>query len=168
MKCIQAETDENTCRKDFTPTEAVRAGERIAEALKPQQEVKQKTGKSEDGEAGGRGKKKPSPKFGEGLSSQRHAKETVRQVAATVGMSGLTYEKAAEVVKAAEAEPEKYGKLAEQMDRTGKVDGAYRRMKNMQEAEKIVSEPPPIPQGPFRVIVVDPPWMYDARADDAS
>lgn len=33
-------------------------------------------------------------------------------------------------------------------------------------AEQIRSEPRPTPEGPFRVIVLDPPWRYSARADD--
>ena len=69
-------------------------------------------------------------------------------------------------MKAAKAEPEKYGSFAENMDRTGKVNGVYRQLKAAKAAESIRAEPPALPQGPFRVIVVDPPWKYDARADD--
>jgi N6-adenosine-specific RNA methylase IME4 len=32
--------------------------------------------------------------------------------------------------------------------------------------EDVEAEPPPLPEGPFRVIVADPPWRYDARGDD--
>ena len=35
-----------------------------------------------------------------------------------------------------------------------------------QAAEYIATEPPPLPTGPFRVIVADPPWNYGNRADD--
>lgn len=35
-----------------------------------------------------------------------------------------------------------------------------------QHAEEIAAEPPPLPTGPFRVIVADPPWNYANRADD--
>jgi N6-adenosine-specific RNA methylase IME4 len=35
-------------------------------------------------------------------------------------------------------------------------------------AEKIRQEPMPLPEGPFRVIVIDPPWRYESRAEDAT
>jgi N6-adenosine-specific RNA methylase IME4 len=34
--------------------------------------------------------------------------------------------------------------------------------------EQIRNEPEPLPEGPFRVIVADPPWPYASRADDAT
>ena len=33
-------------------------------------------------------------------------------------------------------------------------------------AAEIRGEPPPAPTGPYRVIVADPPWRYDKRAED--
>jgi N6-adenosine-specific RNA methylase IME4 len=83
-----------------------------------------------------------------------------------VGLSGRTYERAKAVVEAAREEPGRYGKLQEAMDRTGKVSGAYRRLRILQAAEGIAREPPPLPAGPFRVIVVDPPWKYAKRNED--
>jgi hypothetical protein len=50
------------------------------------------------------------------------------KTARVTGISRRTLEKAEAVVTAAEAEPEKYGALREQMDRSGRVDGAYRRL----------------------------------------
>lgn len=35
-------------------------------------------------------------------------------------------------------------------------------------ADQIRAEPPPIPEGPFRVIAIDPPWRYGSRVEDAS
>jgi N6-adenosine-specific RNA methylase IME4 len=44
---------------------------------------------------------------------------------------------------------------------------AKKKKDNLKKAvEQIAKEPPPIPKGPFRVIVVDPPWTYDKRAED--
>jgi hypothetical protein len=43
-----------------------------------------------------------------------------------------------------------------------------RQAENEIKAEEIRAEPPPLPEGPFRVIVVDPPWSYDSRAADAT
>jgi hypothetical protein len=55
-----------------------------------------------------------------GRAADRAAKAT--------GMARRTLEKAEAIVDAAEAEPAKFGPLLEQMDRSGKVDGAYRKL----------------------------------------
>jgi hypothetical protein len=54
------------------------------------------------------------------------------------------------------------------MDRTGKVNGSYKRLRTAQAAESIAKESSPLPAGPFRVIVIDPPWQYDNRPEDPS
>src|SRR5262249_25939838 len=52
------------------------------------------------------------------------------------------------------------------MDRTGRVNGIYRRLKVARQAELIRAEPPPLPgNGPYRVIVCDIPWPYERDAD---
>jgi ParB-like nuclease domain len=90
------------------------------------------------------------------------------KIGAFAGVSGRTVEKIAQVCAAAEAEPEKYGRLLEDMDRTGRVNGVWRRFSNMRQAERIRAEPPPLPTGPYRVIVADPPWPYEIRREDPS
>ncbi len=35
-------------------------------------------------------------------------------------------------------------------------------------ADKLNNEPIPLPVGPFRVIVLDPPWMYESRKEDVT
>jgi N6-adenosine-specific RNA methylase IME4 len=35
-------------------------------------------------------------------------------------------------------------------------------------ARTIAAEPQPLPEGPFRVLVIDPPWQYEKRAEDPS
>ena len=45
-----------------------------------------------------------------------------------VGRSRDTLAKAKAVVEAAEAEPERFGKLLADMDRTGRVNGVYKRL----------------------------------------
>ncbi len=84
-------------------------------------------------------------------------------------MGRTSLDKADELVAAAEAEPEKFGKLVADMDRTGRVDGPFKRLKVMRQAEDIRREPPPLPnKGPYRVIVADPPWPYELRKADPS
>lgn len=148
---IKAERDENTCRKDFVPSEAVA----VAETLEPLEREKAKERQQKSG-----GANPGSVKFSE--------PPALDKVASAVGMTRPTLTKAKEVVQAAKREPEKYQPLVAEMDRTGKVNGAHKKLVVMQQAEQIRQEPPPTPLGPFRVIVVDPPWKYDNRAEDVS
>lgn len=66
------------------------------------------------------------------------------------------------VVEAAEEEPEEYGHLVEQMDRSGKVAGAFRRLTVLRQVKDLETAPPGLPAGPFQVIVADPPWRYES------
>jgi N6-adenosine-specific RNA methylase IME4 len=144
----RGEFAENAVRKDFTLSEAVA----IKRALEPLERVKAK----ERMLAG-----KPSGKFPRGRA--------LDNVARVVGKDRRTIEKAEAIVDAAEAEPEKYGKLLEQMDLTGRANGVYRRLKIARQAEQIRAEPPPLPgNGPYRVGVIDVPWPYEQRTEDPS
>jgi hypothetical protein len=62
-------------------------------------------------------------------------------------MSGRTYEKAKAVVAAAEREPTRFGPVAEEMDPSGKVDPAYRKVSERKERPR---ETASAPAPPFR------------------
>jgi N6-adenosine-specific RNA methylase IME4/ParB-like chromosome segregation protein Spo0J len=160
---LKAEGDENVCRKEMVVEERLALGEKIEVLMQPEQEAKEKAGKSADGWGGGRGNKKPCGKLPQGLPDSR---KTRTHAAVGAGMKPRTYDKARKVRDAAKQEPEKYGKLLDQMNASGKVDGAYRALQKARAAEEIAAEPPPLPEGAFRVIVVDPPWAYGKRAGD--
>ena len=109
---VRGQYAENVERLDFAPTEKVA----ISEALKPMLVAaaakRQRAGQ------------RPSGNLPEGETGQG------RDLAAKhVRMSGRTLEKATAVVKAAEREPEKFAAVAEQMDRTKKVDAAYQKVR---------------------------------------
>ena len=106
---------------------------------------------------------KPGGNFPQGAGGK-----TRDRIAAFAGVSGRTVEKIAKVVEAAAAEPARFGKLRADMDRTGQVNGVYKRLRVIQQAEQIRAEPPPLPGGPYRVIVADPPWPYEKRTEDPS
>jgi N6-adenosine-specific RNA methylase IME4 len=153
---VRGEFAENTCRKDFTLSEAVA----IKRALEPLEKTAAKERQREGGRRGGEGSGK-LPEASKGNAADKAAKAT--------GMARRTLEKAEAVVDAAEAEPEKFGKLLDDMDRTGRVNGVYRRLKIAKQAELIRAEPPPLPsKGPYRGIVVDAPWRTQIREDDPS
>lgn len=86
--------------------------------------------------------------------------KTTTKVAAYVGVSDRTLEKAEAVVKAAEAEPERFAPLVAEMDRTGKVDGAFRKLKQA-ETDAIRAASVLLPDGCFDVIIMDPPWPME-------
>lgn len=125
---LHAEGEENTCREPFTRSEAVRHAGRIAEVERRLAKERHREGSARGGRAEG------SQEFGE-PSLDRHARESATRTARAVGMSAPTLNKAAEVVEAAEAEPEKYGPLVDQMDTTGKVEPAYKKLRKAKAAE---------------------------------
>jgi hypothetical protein len=119
LMLLQMERDENTCRKDFTPSEAVALGKAIEDLEKPQAKKRQAE----------KLKKGNAPPVVENCPHGEGKGKTRDKVAEAVGMSGRTYEKAKRVVEAAEENPEEFGAVKEEMDRTGKVDPAYEKVK---------------------------------------
>lgn len=75
--------DENTCRKDFVPSEALALGEALEKLERPKAEER----KAEGQKQGGRGRKKLNGKLPSSLPTRD-------LVGAAVGMSGKTYETA--------------------------------------------------------------------------
>lgn len=139
-------------RKNFTPSEAVD----IARELRPRLEAAAK----ERQRAGGRDK---DPAKIEPVEKGR----TVAKIARATGKGARTLEKAEAIVAAAEKEPAKFGKLKSDMDKSGRVDGPFKRLQTMQAAEQIRKEPPPLPgNGPYRGIVADPPWAAEPDDED--
>ena len=139
VKCLLAERDENTCRKDFLPSEAVVMARTLEEIEAPKAAAKKKAGKSEDGKAGGRGKKNlPNNlrKVSDG--------ETRVKVARDVGMSHPQLKKAAFVVESAKADPDLL-EVQERMDRTGNVDRCFKIAKSKIEKKKREAEAAELP-----------------------
>jgi N6-adenosine-specific RNA methylase IME4/ParB-like chromosome segregation protein Spo0J len=153
LPLLKAERDENMCRKDFAPSEAVALGRRIEPMERMEAKDRQATQArinqpQSDSEVG----KLPT-------SEKGRARDKVGQA---VGMSRRTYEKAEAVVEAAEQNPAKFSELQEEMDRTGSVDKAYRKLRQEQvRAER--QSPPALTGTPERFIVLlaDPPWRYE-------
>jgi hypothetical protein len=113
---VRGEYAENAIRKDFTPSEAVA----IAKALEPF-EKKAAAERQTATRLSGGGKLPPPGKH-------REKGKTRDRLAAAVGLSARTLEKARAVVDSGRRE------LVEEMDRTRKVDPVHRRLKG--EAKK--------------------------------
>ena len=153
-RALRIEIDENAQRKPLTQSELAAEQRRILEALRKYKKPGQRTDLN-----------------GGGATSEN----TFSEVRATAivgrlyGESHKQVEKRQAIVDAAEADPERFGKLLDDMDRTGRANGVFRRLKIARQAEKIRKEPPHLPgRGPYRVIVADPPWPYEKRDNDPS
>lgn len=146
----RGERDENVIRKDFLPSEQWA----IVEALTPvlRNEARERQGARTD--------LQPSAKLAES------AGETRDRVAGYTGVGRTTLAKIGTVIEAAVRDPERYAPLVAEMDKSGRVNGVFKKLKTAEAAQVIRSEPQPLPTGPFRVIVADPPWPYESRAAD--
>ena len=151
-KLVHGEYAENTFRKNFTPSEAAD----IADAIEPIERAEAKKRMVVAHASPG--------KFPELVSGR-----ALDKVAKTAGKDRKTIQKARAVRDAAKENPAQFAKLKEDMDRTGRVDGPFKRLKVMRQAAEIRKEAPPLPgRGPYRVIVADPPWPYEIRKEDPS
>jgi N6-adenosine-specific RNA methylase IME4 len=146
LQAARGEAHENLVRKDLLPSEIV-ALKRAIEPLE-RREARQRQGTKTD-------LCHPAT-VAEGQGDARD------KIARYLGVGRTTIERAEAVVEAAEEEPEEYGHLVEQMDRSGKVAGAYRRLTVLRQAKGLEAAAPELPTGPFQVIVADPPWQYDS------
>lgn len=107
-KTLRAQDDENAVRKDFTPTEAVAI--RDARLAREREKAKGRINAGTE----------PSDNLSKGRARDK--------AAAGTGYSGQTLDKAAAVMEAAAADPD-LEPVVEEMDRTGKVDPAYQKVR---------------------------------------
>jgi N6-adenosine-specific RNA methylase IME4 len=142
---LSAEHDENMVRKQFTPSEAVAIAEAIREKVEAEAKKRMKAGVKVE---------EPGANLAQGSTGK-----TRDVLAARVGMSKMTYDKARKVVEAAREEPEVYGDLVERMDRSRSVDGAYGELVKRKDRKRVESVR--VVKGKFRALIVDPPWHYE-------
>lgn len=151
---IAGEWDENAQQKAFTPSEAVAIKRALEPILKSAASAAAAARPSSSRPAPGR--------KGSGEKSGRAADKA----AAFVGKDRRTVDRAEEIVEAAEQDPKRFGKLRDDMDRTGNVSGPFKRLRNMRQADAIRSAPAPMPmQGPYGGVVIDIPWPQEADAE---
>ncbi len=136
-RIVAGEWHENAIRKDFTPSEAVAIKHELEPRLKREAAARKKSGRKIDDEKG----------------------RAADKAALVTGKSRRTIDKAEAIVAAAAEDPKKFGKLLTDMDRTGRVDGPFNRLKIMKQADAIRKLPPGVPmKGPYAVVVIDYPW----------
>ena len=149
LQAARGEAHENFVRKDLLPSEIVA----LKRAIEPLERRHART------RQGTRVDLVTSPDL------QPDSGDSRDKIARYLGVGRTTIERAEAVVEAAEEQPEEFGHLLEQMDRSGKVAGAFRRLTVMKQARALDASPPALPTGPFQVIVADPPWRYDTGND---
>jgi N6-adenosine-specific RNA methylase IME4 len=133
----RGELAENACRKDFTPSELVAIARTVEQRERELARERMTLGKISTGSTG----------------------KTRDKIAAPLGVSGRTLEKARAIVEAAEAEPEKFGHFIGELDRHRGVDRAYRALRRARDEARVLNlQPRP---GKFKTLIVDPPWAYD-------
>lgn len=124
---LQAERDENTCRKPFDPSEAVS----VAKSIEPYEREAARARQGERTDLSLPGKFPGSDRSKEQQSGDK--------TAAAVGLSRRTLRKAQSVVAAAEAEPDLFGDLVAQMDKNGKVDRAYKELQERKRQQELAA-----------------------------
>jgi N6-adenosine-specific RNA methylase IME4 len=141
---LRGENDENTQRKDFTPSEAVD----IWQAMESRQGEHSNFGES----------------FPEVQRRERAASAT--------GYSTKTLSKAKAVVDAADERPGSFSDLVQTMDDTGKVDRAYtelKRRRQLDENRMLVQQAPAVIESTnghrYSTVVLDPPWDWGDEGD---
>jgi ParB-like chromosome segregation protein Spo0J len=148
LQAARGEAHENFVRKDLLPSEIV-ALKRAIEPIE-RREARQRQGSRADLCHPGTTSECQGASTGDARDN----------IARYLRVGRTTIERAEAVVEAAEEEPEEYGYLVEQMDRSGKIAGAFRRLTVLKQAKELDATPPALPRGPFQVIVADPPWEY--------
>lgn len=89
-----------------------------------------------------------------------HPSRALDEVGRAFGKSGRHIEKLLAIADAAEADPDRYGRLLAAVDAAaGRVGGPYTRLRRMQDEARVLDLAPRI--GRFRTLLLDPPWDED-------
>jgi N6-adenosine-specific RNA methylase IME4/ParB-like chromosome segregation protein Spo0J len=170
-QALYAERDENIERKAWTPSEAVAMANVLELWERAEAQARMREGQQRGGARGGRPRKDVQKTSGQNLTrgSRDNTTRSKARAAKTVGISRVTLAKAQEVVKAAQADPERYGDLVTKMDTTGKVDGAHRLLRKRQQVAHLRAREQPTAafDGTYDVIVLDPPWPVAVQGREA-
>jgi N6-adenosine-specific RNA methylase IME4/ParB-like chromosome segregation protein Spo0J len=145
---LELELSENKMRLDLNPVEVHAIGRAIEEKERAKARERQKATQFKT-KGGGEANFAPPEERG----------KTTEKVAKKLGVSRPTYEKTKAVVEAAEKDPDQYQHLVEQIERTGKVNAAYNKLKKSRDEERVLSLTPK--KGKYRTLIIDPPWHMD-------
>lgn len=131
----------------------------LADRLEPMFAEEAKKRKQEAGRTHGRGK--VTQKIEEAID-----KNTNLAAAQAAKVTGANRQYVSDVKALRTRAPALYEQVASGKLTVPEAKEEVRREAKAAVVEKIRREPEPLPAGPFRVIVADPPWRYEARAED--
>jgi N6-adenosine-specific RNA methylase IME4/ParB-like chromosome segregation protein Spo0J len=147
----------NINRRHLTPSLKASLAEELEPMFAAEAAKRMAAGKTTEG-AGGRGRKKnPSQKKGQGSG------KAAATAAKATGANRAYVEFLKHLKKIA---PEIHARVKKGELTIQQAKAALKAKKKAEVAEEIRKEPMPLPEGPFRVIVADPPWPYASRPDD--
>ena len=138
---VRAEIEENILRKDFTQSELAEIQRELI-AVMSRPEFKNQ-GERTDLTC------TPNDVQVEPVTRRENVTE---KVAKLFGEGEGTVRRRFEIVEAAEAEPDKYSGLLDQMDRTGNVHGAYKELRKARKQEAKQAIPDDLPDERYRLI----------------
>jgi ParB family chromosome partitioning protein len=118
VEMLMAERDENAVRLDFRPSEMVAIGRRLEEEVARQRSDNRTANLPQSGD---------SPLWERG--------KTRDIVGRSLGVAGSTYQKAKQVVEAAEQDPATFGDLPDRMDEVGNVWPIHKEMQTRKEGK---------------------------------
>lgn len=144
---LTAERDENTCRKDMTPSELVAIGRALERLKKPEAEARRREGNARGGRGGQVGLPGKTDLQPETVSEIEAGKTDV-VVSKALGIGSASYWRAKSLVQAAESGDEKAVEAVEEMDRTGKITPAYNQWRDRPTAPSGSPTKPPAPAAP--------------------
>jgi ParB family chromosome partitioning protein len=140
---VRGEFAENAFRKDFLPSGI----EAIRRAIEPHERAAAKERqRKHGGTAPGR------KHFGKVSRSEVRTRD---RIGAFAGISGRSLAKIQAVVEAAERQPKRFSPLVADLDRNGRIDAAYRKLRRMKDEEQRLAVKPL--RGKFRTLRIDPP-----------
>src|SRR5581483_9300277 len=126
---IAGEWDENAEREPFTPEEKVEIRRELERQFAKGAQARQRAGVK-----------------AEPVQKGRAADLAAR----AAGADRKTLDKAAAVVDAAKSGDQRFVKLKDEMNKTGKVNGPFKRLQVIQQKEALLKSPPPLPgNGPY-------------------
>lgn len=119
---VRGEFSANAYRKDFTLSEKYAISRALEQREKAKARERQRAtrlvGKGVQAKKNGGGNSPPPSKKGKSRDL----------VAASLGLSGKSLEKVKKIVETAERYPDRFQDIVEEMDRTGKIEPAYRKV----------------------------------------
>lgn len=163
---LTAERDENTCRKDMTPTELVAIGRALEKLKRPAARARQATAIRER-DAQGRAVStrlpgKTSGPVDQDLAAELEAGKTDVVVSKALGIGSTSYWRAKTIVRAAESGDEKAVEAVEEMDRTGKITPAYNQWRDRPTAPS--GAVPEVPAAPTAALTDGQGRRYPRRS----